>query len=151
MHAVRLVVLSALLCFAQEPADPWTKGDVVEPAELAATLSGVQRPLVISVAFPVLYRSRHIAGALDAGAASKPEGMETLRRLVAGKPKDAAIVIYCGCCPMNKCPNVRPAFRTLKEMGYTKVRVLNIPTNMSADWYTKNYPSEPGVAAPAAK
>jgi len=45
-----------------------------------------------------------------------------------------------------KCPNVRPAYRTLKEMGFTNVRVLNIPTNMNADWYSKNYPTEEGSA-----
>jgi hypothetical protein len=32
-------------------------------------------------------------------------------------------------------------------MGFTRVRVLEIPTNMYTDWYAKNYPSEPGSAA----
>jgi hypothetical protein len=45
---------------------------------------------------------------------------------------------------MEKCPNIRPAYRALKELGFTRVRVLNIPTNMHTDWYTKNYPSETG-------
>jgi thiosulfate/3-mercaptopyruvate sulfurtransferase len=151
MHTVRLAALSALLCFAQDSANPWTNADLLEPSPLAATLNGSTRPMVISVAFPVLYRNRHIAGALDAGAASKPEGIEALKKLVSGKPKDTEIVVYCGCCPMDKCPNVRPAFRALKEMGYRNVRVLNIPVNMSADWYAKNYPSEPGTAAPSSK
>lgn len=141
------LVLSGLLCFAQEASDPWTKSDLMEPATLAAELNTPKRPMVISVAFPVLYRNRHIAGALDAGSAARPEGIEALKKLVAGKPKDSEIVVYCGCCPMARCPNVRPAFRALKEMGYSKVRVLHIPTNMSADWYAKNYPSEPGSAA----
>ena len=132
-----------------QAADPWTKADLMEPSALAGQITSGKKPMVISVAFPVLYRNRHIAGALDANAASKPEGIATLKKLVAGQPKDAEIVIYCGCCPMDKCPNVRPAFAALKEMGYRKIRVLNLPTNMTADWYSKNYPSEPGVAAPA--
>jgi hypothetical protein len=45
---------------------------------------------------------------------------------------------------MARCPNVRPAFQVLKEMGFTRVRVLNIATNMAADWYGKGYPSEAG-------
>jgi hypothetical protein len=109
-------------------------------------LRAAKSPITISVAFPVLYRSRHITGALDAGAGSKPEGIEALKKLVSGAPKDADIVIYCGCCPMDKCPNVRPAYRALKQMGYSRVRVLNIPTNMTTDWYSKNYPSEQGSA-----
>src|SRR5262245_54467644 len=142
MNVTRLVLLlSALRLCGLETADPWSQSDVVEPAELAASLNTAKRPLVISVAFPVLYRNRHIATALDAGAASKPGGIEALKKLVSGKPKDAEIVVYCGCCPMEKCPNVRPAFRALKEMGFQNVRVLHIPTNMSADWYGKNYPS----------
>ncbi len=48
---------------------------------------------------------------------------------------------------MVKCPNIRPAYRALKELGYTHIRVLSIPTNMHDDWYTKGYPSEDGSAA----
>jgi thiosulfate/3-mercaptopyruvate sulfurtransferase len=145
------LAFAALVCLGQDAANPWTKSELIEPATLAAALNTPKRPMVISVAFPVLYRNRHIVGALDAGAASKPEGIEALRKLVSAAPKDAQIVVYCGCCPMDRCPNVRPAFRVLKEMGYRNVKVLNIPTNMSADWYAKNYPSEPGSAAPGAK
>jgi hypothetical protein len=118
----------------------------MDPAALAAQLRSAKRPLVISVAFPVLYRNRHILGALDAGAGSKPDGIETLKKLVSDAPKDADVVIYCGCCPMDKCPNIRPAYKALKTLGYSRVRVLNIPTNMSADWYGKDYPSEHGTA-----
>ena len=140
-------MLGALLCIGQELADPWNKTDLIEPASLAASLDSAQRPTVISVAFPVLYRNRHITGALNAGAASTPEGIEALTKLVSGIPKQAAIVIYCGCCPMGKCPNVRPAYVALKQMGFQQVTVLHIPTNMAADWYSKGYPSErPSVA-----
>jgi hypothetical protein len=34
------------------------------------------------------------------------------------------VVIYCGCCPLDKCPNVRPAFTLLKTMGFTNLHVL---------------------------
>lgn len=149
MHPTRLVVaLSAFLAFGQEAAEPWSRSEVIEPAALATLLKASQPPMVISVAFPVLHRSRHIAGAVDAGAASKPDGITALRNLVSGKPKDTPVVVYCGCCPMEKCPNVRPAYRALKELGFQNVRVLNVPTNMAADWYGKGYPSEPGSPAP---
>ena len=120
----------------------------MEPDSLARLLEGAHPPLVISVAFPVLYRNRHILHAADAGAGSKPDGIAALKELVAGTPKGADIVIYCGCCPMTKCPNIRPAYRTLKELGFTRIRVLNIPTNMHEDWYSKSYPSEPGKPQP---
>lgn len=134
----------ALLCFSQEAADPWSRAEVLEPAALAQTLKSGKEPAIVSVTFAVLYRSRHIPKAINAGPASTPEGIEALKKAVANLPKDAEIVVYCGCCPMTKCPNIRPAYRTLKELGYTHIRILDIPTNMHTDWYSKGYPSEPG-------
>lgn len=136
----------AALCFSQTAADPWAKSELMQPAAFAKELQSGKTPTIISVAFPVLYRSRHLVHAIDAGPGNKPEGIAALKKAVAPLAKNADIVLYCGCCPMVKCPNLRPSYRTLKEMGYTHVRVLNIPTNMHEDWYTKNYPSEPGPA-----
>jgi hypothetical protein len=142
---VSVAVLSAVVatfCLSQDTADPWPKAVLLEPASLAQTLNAGKAPVVISVAFPNLYHANHIVHAIDAGPGSKPEGIELLKKAVANLPKDADIVVYCGCCPMVKCPNIRPAYRTLKELGFTHIRVLSIPTNMHDDWYTKNYPSE---------
>ena len=120
---------------------------LVEPADLAKTLeSGAKKPAVICVAFPVLYRSKHVAGASFAGPGNKPEGIEAIKKAVSGMAKDADIVLYCGCCPMERCPNVRPAYQALQDEGFTHVRVLRIPTNMATDWYSKGYPSEAGPA-----
>jgi thiosulfate/3-mercaptopyruvate sulfurtransferase len=138
--------LLATLCLSQDVPDPWSKSDLMEPAALAQAIQSANPPVVLCVAFPVLYRSKHILHAIAAGPGSKPEGIAALKNAVAHLSKDADIAIYCGCCPMVKCPNVRPAYRALKEMGYTHVRVADIPTNMNADWFSKDYPSEPGSA-----
>jgi hypothetical protein len=141
------ILLAAVLGFSQEVANPWPESAILEPADLARTLgSSAKKPAVIAVAFPVLYRSKHIAGAVFAGPGNRPEGIEALKKAVAGMPKDSDVVIYCGCCPMVKCPNIRPSYHALKEMGFTHVRVLNIETNMATDWYGKGYPSEAGSA-----
>ncbi len=137
-------VLAAVVAFAQPAAEPWPQGALLEPADLARTLhAAAKKPTVICVAFPVLYRNKHIAQAVFAGPGNRPEGIETLKKAVANMPKDADIVLYCGCCPMNACPNIRPAYQALKGLGFTRVRVLSIPTNMAVDWYSKGYPSEP--------
>ena len=147
-HCIRLTLgaLSLALCFSQDALDPWPKDDLLEPAALAKEVQSTKPPRVLCVAFPVLYRSKHILHAVDAGPGSTPEGLEALKKAAAAMPKTADIVIYCGCCPMVKCPNIRPAYRTLREMGFTHVRVLNVPTNMHADWYSKDYPTESGSA-----
>lgn len=144
MRRFLLFALLGTFCLSQDTPDPWAKPELMEPAALVKELQGGKSPTLLCTAFTLLYKTRHILHAVEAGPGSKPEGLELLKRDVAGLSKDADIVIYCGCCPMVKCPNIRPAYRTLKEMGFTHVRVLNIATNMHTDWYSKGYPAEDG-------
>jgi thiosulfate/3-mercaptopyruvate sulfurtransferase len=144
MRNLFLIALLAALCLCQDASNPWTSSEVLEPATLATLIKGSKPPRVLCVAFPVLYKLKHISHADFAGPGSKPEGIEMLKKAVTNLPKDVDLVIYCGCCPMVKCPNIRPAYKALKEMGYTHLRILDVPTNMNADWYAKNYPTEEG-------
>jgi hypothetical protein len=127
-------------------AEPWTEDEVIQPADLAKRIEAGTAPPIICTAFPFLYRQRHLRGAKYAGPGNKPEGIKDLETLAASLSKDSEVVVYCGCCPMKDCPNIRPAYETLKRMGFTKVRVLNIPNNVHNDWTTKGYPSEPPQA-----
>ena len=52
------------------------------------------------------------------------------------------MIIYCGCCPFRRCPNVRPAFELLKKMKFTNAKLLNLPTSLNDDWISKGYPME---------
>ena len=149
LRTLAAFLLLATLSLSQQSSDPWPKSALLEAGVLASTLqSGDKAPVIVSVVFPVLHRAKHIPNAIFAGPGSKPEGLELLKKAVANLPKDSDIVLYCGCCPMTQCPNLRPAFRTLKELGFTSVRVLNIPTNMHTDWYSKSYPTESGDGKP---
>jgi hypothetical protein len=141
-------VLFAQALVSQSAPDPWKTGELLEPAALAQTLqsSKGKAPVIISVAFPVLYNNKHIPNAIFAGPGSQPQGIEALKAAVAKLPKDSDIVLYCGCCPMEKCPNIRPSYSVLKDMGFTRIRVLHVPTNMATDWFDKGYPSENGSA-----
>jgi hypothetical protein len=95
---------------------------------------------VIHTGFSVLYRATHIRESVFAGPGSKEEGVADLKKIVAGQPRDREIVLYCGCCPWDKCPNIRPAFAALHEMGFTRVKALELPTNLKTDWIDKGYP-----------
>ena len=131
-----LLVLSALST-AQTPSPK--DSELITPADLATHIKG---PLLVQVGFPVLYRAAHIPGSQYAGPGSKPEGIEALKAAVAGQPKNREIVLYCGCCPWDKCPNVKPAIEALRQMGYTNVKAMVIKENFKADWTDKNYPVE---------
>ena len=123
-------------------------GGTVEPKDLAARLqSGASKPVLLHVGFAVMYRGKHIPQSVYAGPARTPEGLEALKKAVANLPKDREMIVYCGCCPFDKCPNVKPALEALRQMGFTNVRALMIPTNFAADWVDKGYPVELGEAA----
>ncbi len=53
-------------------------------------------------------------------------------------------MLYCGCCPWDRCPNVRPAAALLTSMGFTNMKVLHIANNFGADWVAKGYPTQKG-------
>lgn len=139
-----LLTAAASLSFA---ADPWTSGDIMPAAKLAERLNAGGKPLILYVGFPVLYRAAHIPGAVMAGPASKPAGIEALKEAVSNVPKNREMVLYCGCCPWTQCPNVRPAFAALKQMGFTNVKLVEIPTNLHTDWISKGYPVERAAGA----
>jgi hypothetical protein len=143
-----LVALFAQALVSQTSPDPWKASELLEPAALAKTLQSPtgKQPVIFAVAFPVLYNNKHLPRAIFAGPGSQPQGLEALKAVAAKLPKDTDIVLYCGCCPMEKCPNIRPSYSALKEMGFTKIRVLQVPTNMATDWFDKGYPSENGSA-----
>jgi thiosulfate/3-mercaptopyruvate sulfurtransferase len=127
-------------------------GDSIKPEEAARLLAARNQPQpsVIYVGFPSLYTGAHVTGAILAGPASKPGGMDQLRQVVKDMPRNHPIVIYCGCCPFDKCPNIRPAYTTLQEMGFTNVKVVVIPTNLHTDWVSKGYPTTKGPMPVAA-
>jgi thiosulfate/3-mercaptopyruvate sulfurtransferase len=129
---------------SDQSKQPWRAQDLMEPFALAGILrSGKNVPLIVDVGFPRLYRQRHIAHSVLAGPCGEPKGRAELTKTAARISKAAPIVIYCGCCPMIYCPNVAPAYRHLKDLGYEKVSILNLPANLHADWTAKGDPVEP--------
>jgi thiosulfate/3-mercaptopyruvate sulfurtransferase len=67
-----------------------------------------------------------------------------LRTRVANLPKDTAIVIYCGCCPWSRCPNIAPAYDRLRALGFKQLKVLYIADNFGANWVDQGYPVAKG-------
>jgi thiosulfate/3-mercaptopyruvate sulfurtransferase len=114
---------------------------LIQPKDLAAQLPG-KPPAIYHVGFNVLYRSKHIPGSIYAGPTAKPEGLAALKAAVEKLPRNQEIVVYCGCCPWDHCPNIKPAMEMLKQMGFTKARALSIPVNFKADWIDHGYPAE---------
>ncbi len=75
-----------------------------------------------------------IPGSVYAGPGSKDAGLDELKKAVAGVAKDRQILLYCGCCPSDHCPNMKPAYSLLKSLGYKNIKIMEIPTNFAKDW-----------------
>ena len=120
------------------------QAQVIQPEELNGTLhtAGAERPLMLQVGSRVLFDQAHIAGSEYAGPGSQAAGLQKLQKRVSSLKPETPIVLYCGCCPWNRCPNVAPAFRLLQRLGFTRVRVLYLADNFGADWVSKGYPVE---------
>ena len=102
------------------------------------------KPLILQVGSHMLFAQAHIPGSEYAGPGSQPAGIEQLQDRVNALSRKKLIVLYCGCCPWNRCPNLGPAFAKLHEMGFTNVKALYLANNFGADWADKGYPVEPG-------
>lgn len=118
---------------------------LIQPQALMKALeSGLEKPLVLYVGPHVLYSQAHIRNAEFIGPASDPQALDNLRKRIAALPKNSYIVLYCGCCPWDHCPNIRPAYKELQKSGFTGVKVLFLAKNFGTDWVDKGYPVEKG-------
>jgi thiosulfate/3-mercaptopyruvate sulfurtransferase len=131
---------------ASRSAVPWTPDRLVASVDLAAELRGgdALRPRVVHVGPASLFKSAHVPGAVHAGEAGDADGLAALERSLSPLPRDASLVLYCGCCPYKNCPNIRPAYAKAVAMGFTRVRVLDLPTTLKADWTDHGLPVEAG-------
>ncbi|MGA9773834.1 MAG: rhodanese-like domain-containing protein [Blastocatellia bacterium] len=126
--------------------DPWAKSDLIGPEELARSLSDKEKRVILQMGIIHLYKLSHIPGAKFIGPGSDAESLTKLKKELQDVPRTTEIVYYCGCCPWGDCPNIRPPYNAIREMGFRKVRVLNLPTSFVADWVTKGLPVEKGGA-----
>jgi|GEM_PF-300021 len=119
---------------------------LMQPAELVRLLGAknTTKPLMLQVGSRMMFAQAHIPGSEYIGPGAQPAGIEQLKARVAKVDRKAQIVLYCGCCPWNRCPNVGPAYQALTDMGFTHVQVLYFANNFGADWVEKGYPVASG-------
>jgi hypothetical protein len=121
----------------KKAAESWQENQLMPPAELAKVINDINahQPIVFSIGPVAIVR-----GSIDIGAAKEKGNLKKLKEQLKNLPKDTAIVIYCGCCPFEHCPNIRPAFKLLNEMKFTNHKLLNLPKNIKVDWIDKGFP-----------
>lgn len=132
------VIVSCTSFSKQTNIDPWNANQLLAPAELAKTMNDnlLPQPIIICVGPGAL-----IKNSINIGSTHDEQNLQKLKEKLALFPKNANIVIYCGCCPFEHCPNIRPAFKLLNDMHFTDQKLLNLEHNLKVDWIDKGYPS----------
>jgi hypothetical protein len=137
----KLIILAVAVLFtlnlhAQTPIN-WTEKQLMEPSELSGIITSKPDSVIIISVGPF----NTIPGGIHTGMAGDKEGIEKFKTQLSTIDKNSKIVIYCGCCPFEHCPNVRPALDALKEMNFTNYYLLNLPENIKINWIDKGYPA----------
>ncbi|CAN5518995.1 hypothetical protein BH09BAC6_BH09BAC6_31960 [soil metagenome] len=117
--------------------NPWTDAQLLAPSKLAADITSgdAKTPVIFNIG-----AVEDIKGAKHIGAVNNAGNLEKFKKAVSGLPKNTPVVVYCGCCPFSKCPNIRPAFLALQKLGFTDIKVLDLPVNLQTNWIAKKYP-----------
>ena len=137
---IRLIFASLFFCMqnanAQNPQN-WTSKQLIEPSELAPVLKTKNAPVIFSIG-----PAATIPNSIDIGMVKDKANLDKFKKQLGALPKNTKIVVYCGCCPYEHCPNVRPAIDVLKEMKFTNYKLLDLPHNIKTDWIDKGFPTE---------
>ncbi|MCC6839045.1 MAG: rhodanese-like domain-containing protein [Flavobacteriales bacterium] len=138
--ALAVISMIAFACQAfssDQGQDPWTAKQLMPPAELARQINeGNGAEFHVFNIGP----SGAIKGSLEIGEGRDPANIAKLQAALNKLPKDANVVVYCGCCPFKNCPNVRPAMKLLNDMQFTNGKLLDLGENLKVDWIDKGYP-----------
>ncbi len=126
-----------LLLHAIQGSAQIKKENLIQPAELAAILSDPLKPK------PVIFNIGPV-GDIEyserGGTVSTEEGFKKFKILAGYHAKTEEIILYCGCCTLDNCPNIRLAFDYLVSAGFKNVKVLDLPVGLAEDWTSKGYP-----------
>jgi len=135
-----VVLFVLVVAFIKSQNEPWTSTQLESPEVLARTINDpkAEKPILYSVGPGAM-----IKGSIDIGPAKDSANLAKLKQMLEHLPKDADIVIYCGCCPFVHCPNIWPAFMMLNQMKFTNHKLLNLEHNIKIDWINKGYPVIP--------
>lgn len=143
MKCCRVVIVCLVFIFcsgrlAAQSRINWTEDQLIDPSELSASIkSNKNVPLIFSVG-----PGATIPGSKDIGMVKDAENLQKFKEQLLPLSKNTSIVVYCGCCPFDRCPNVRPAIQLLKDLNFTNYKLLDLPHNIKIDWIDKGYPTK---------
>jgi len=140
-----LIAAAAAVAGSQTAELPPGSAALIQPEELVKALrAGGAKPTILYVGPQFMYTQAHIPGAEYIGPPNDSQSMDKLRKRTTTLAKNSAIVVYCGCCPWEHCPNIRPAYKQLQRAEFTNAKVLYLANSLGQSWVEKGYPTEKG-------
>lgn len=137
-YCLLLFVIASCNNSSGQNPENWTIEQLTAPSALAATLKANKDvPVIFSVGPGAI-----IPNSIDIGMVKDAKNLAKFQEQISKLPKSANILIYCGCCPYEHCPDVRPAIALLKSMQFTNYHLLDLPHNIKTDWIAKGYPTK---------
>jgi thiosulfate/3-mercaptopyruvate sulfurtransferase len=132
-------------CQRTTAGDDAPLGPLVSTSAIAGRLGDVKsgKLVVLYVGPDMLFSRGRIPGAKNVGEAGTDEGRRALKEALAALAPGTEAVVYCGCCPVRSCPNVRPASAEIRA-SKANAHLLDLPTRFTTDWADKGLPVERG-------
>jgi hypothetical protein len=131
------IIILSLGSFKKGELGSWKEKQLITPEALLEQINkGDTVNLLLLNTGPV----EDIKGAVTIGAVEDAKNLAKLKEYLKNVPKNKQVVIYCGCCPLSVCPNLKPAYNTLKEMKFKNYKILKLTHDLQQDWIDKGYP-----------
>lgn len=137
-HFLWILPLIAIFSFTSLLKDnSFPEKHLMDPAALAKQLANTSaaQPVILNVGSMPL-----IKNAQSGGICYSEDNLKEFKEKVSKIDKNAEIIIYCGCCKLETCPNVKLPYNYLTSNGYVNFKILNLPVGLYEDWTSKGYP-----------
>jgi hypothetical protein len=117
----------------------WKKEQLMPTKDLAEKIktNAKDLPLIFNVG-PM----EQIKTAKSIGLGTSISAMEKLKSSLSMESKARTVVVYCGCCSYENCPNIKPAYDALIAAGFKNAKVLELPEGIKPDWVAKGFPMQ---------
>lgn len=144
-------IFCATVASAQNSKHPSLNYPTIECSELDAKIKAKKSPIILFCGDvsekdkrESAYNNKMISGSLSMGSVDAKGEWKIRMRNALSKAKlnnnfSKEIVVYCGCCSSDNCPNVEPVILELKKLGYQNVKGLYFFEGYLPDWAGKKY------------
>ncbi len=134
-------------------AHPSLNYATIECSELNQKLKENEKPIIIfcgdvgNEKDKYTYSFQKIKGALAIGSVNQASWKSNLQKVLVQSKENQSyskeVIVYCGCCSSDNCPNVEPVILELKRLGFKKVKGLYFSEGYLPEWHAKKYLEQP--------